>query len=275
MVSMGKRGKFSEEEINFVKQNAHEKSIEDLARYLDRNPKTIKKLVDSLNLSHRDMSPDEYDKVSLKNRLYSKEYWPEVNRQFTPGEIDYFVAIWIQLIQQFREDVLPTEELQIKQLITTEILMNRCMVERKRNLEEVERLDSILIEEYARPLGERNTDRIMNLEQQMSLVRGAQSTHTTEYTKLSKEYKDLAKDLKATRDQRLQRIEDGKTSWIGLIRMLEDEIMREREGLDMEIMSASADKSLQELGEYHTYDDGTVDRPMLTPEIVLEKDDEE
>ena len=82
---MGKRGKFSEEEINFVKQNAHEKSIEDLARYLDRNPKTIKKLVDSLNLSHRDMSPDEYDKVSLKNRLYSKEYWPEVNRQFTPG----------------------------------------------------------------------------------------------------------------------------------------------------------------------------------------------
>ncbi len=272
---MGKRGKFSEEEINFVKQNAHEKSIEDLARYLDRNPKTIKKLVDSLNLSHRDMSPDEYDKVSLKNRLYSKEYWPEVNRQFTPGEIDYFVAIWIQLIQQFREDVLPTEELQIKQLITTDILMNRCMVERKRNLEEVERLDSILTEEYARPLGERNTDRIMNLEQQMSLVRGAQSTHTTEYTKLSKEYKDLAKDLKATRDQRLQRIEDGKTSWIGLIRMLEDEIMREREGLDMEIMSASADKSLQELGEYHTYDDGTVDRPMLTPEIVLEKDDEE
>ena len=115
------------------------------------------------------------------------------------------------------------------------------MVERKRNLEEVERLDSILTEEYARPLGERNTDRIMNLEQQMSLVRGAQSTHTTEYTKLSKEYKDLAKDLKATRDQRLQRIEDGKTSWIGLIRMLEDEIMREREGLDMEIMSASAD----------------------------------
>ena len=272
---MGKRGKFSEEEINFVKQNAHEKSIEDLARYLDRNPKTIKKLVDSLTLSHRDMSPDEYDKVSLKNRLYSKEYWPEVNRQFTPGEIDYFVAIWIQLIQQFREDVLPTEELQIKQLITTDILMNRCMVERKRNLEEVERLDSILTEEYARPLGERNTDRIMNFEQQMSLVRGAQSTHTTEYTKLSKEYKDLAKDLKATRDQRLQRIEDGKTSWIGLIRMLEDEIMREREGLDMEIMSASADKSLQELGEYHTYDDGTVDRPMLTPEIVLEKDDEE
>ncbi len=272
---MAKRGKFSEEEINFVKQNAQDKSIEDLAKYLDRTPKTVKKLLENLNLSHSDMSQEEYDKVSLRNRLHLTEYWPEVHRQFTLREISYFEAVWIQLIQQFREDVLPTEELQIKQLITTDILMNRCMVERKRNLEEVERLDILLKEEYARPLGERNVDRIMNLEQQMSLIRGAQSTHTTEYTKLSKEYKDLAKDLKATRDQRLQRIEDGKTSWIGLIRMLEDEIVREREGIDMEMISISADKSLDKYSEYHTYDDGAIDRPMLTPETVLEKDEEE
>ena len=272
---MAKRGKFSEGEINFVKQHAHEKSLEDLAKYLDRNPKTVKKLLDNLNLSHTDMSQDEYDKVSLKNKLHAKEYWEEINRQFTSGEISYFEAIWIQLIQQFREDVLPTEELQIKQLITTDILMNRCMVERKRNLEDIERLDSILKEEYARPMGERNTDRIMNIEQQLSMIRGSQSTHTTEYTKLSKEYKDLAKDLKATRDQRLQRIEDGKTSWIGLLRMLEDETVREREGFDMEMMSVSADKALEKYTEYHSYDDGMVDRPVLTPEAVLEKDNEE
>ena len=272
---MAKRGKFSEEEINFVKQNASEKSVEDLSRYLDRNPKTVKKLLDKLSLSHSDMSQDEHDKVSLKNKLHDKEYWEEVKRQFTPGEIIYFEAIWVQLIQQFREDVLPTEELQIKQLITTDILMNRCMVERKRNLEDIERLDSILKEEYSRPIGERNTDRIMNMEQQLALIRGSQSTHTTEYTKLSKEHKDLAKDLKATRDQRLQRIEDGKTSWIGLLRMLEDETVREREGLDMEIISASADKALNKYTEYHSYDDGMIDRPVLTPEAVLEKDTEE
>ena len=272
---MAKRGKFSEEEINFVKQNAYNKSIEDLAKYLDRNPKTVKRLLGTLNLTHGDMSPEEHDKVSLKNKLHLKEYWGEIGRQFTPREIPYFEAMWVQLIQQFREDVLPTEELQIKQLITTDILMNRCMVERKRALEDVERLDDMLKEEYAQPPGERNTDRLMNLEQQVSLARGAQSTHTTEYTKLSKEYKDLAKDLKATRDQRLQRIEDGKTSWIGLIRMLEDEIVREREGFDMEVMSTSADKSLKELSEYHKYNDGMVDMPMLTPETILEKEEEE
>ena len=57
--------------------------------------------------------------------------------------------------------------------------------------------------------------------------------------------------------------------------MLEDEIVREREGFDMEVMSTSADKSLKELSEYHKYNDGMVDMPMLTPETILEKEEEE
>lgn len=272
---MGKRGKFSKEEVNFIKQNSPYKSIEDIAKYLDRNPKTIKKMVNQLNLAHKEMSADEYDDVSLKNKLHEREYWPEILLQFTDREIPYFELIWIKLIKQFREDVLPTEELQIKQLITTEILMNRSLVERKRSLEDIDRLDDIVREEYIKPLGERDIEKIMNIEQQLALSRGSQSSHTTEYTKLSREYKDLAKDLKATRDQRLKRIEDGKGSWIGLIRMLEDETTREREGLDMEIMRISADKAEEELSEYHAYGDGKVDRPFMTPEIVLEKEDEE
>ena len=72
---MAKRGKFSKEEINFVKQNAHDKSIEDLAKYLDRKPKTVKRLLGTLNLSHGDMSPEEHDKVSLKNRLHEKDHY--------------------------------------------------------------------------------------------------------------------------------------------------------------------------------------------------------
>ena len=271
---MGKRGKFSEEELNFIKQNVRTKSVDQIAHYLDRNPKTVRKHIENLDIAHKDMTPEEFDNLSLRNKLHSREYWTEVKRQFTEREISYFEKIWVKLIKQFREDILPTEELQIKQLITTDILMNRSMVERKRSLEEIERIDVVLLEEYAKPLGERNPERIMNLEQQLSLVRGSQSTHTNEYTKLSKEYKDLAKDLKATRDQRLQRIEDGKTSWIGLIRMLEDEDVREREGIDMEVMALSADKAMDELSEYHSYEDGKVDRPIMTPDVVLEKDDE-
>lgn len=268
-----KRGKFSDEELNFIKRNSNEKTIEEIAQYLDRNPKTVRRVVDNMNLTTSDMSIDEKDEVSLRKKLLNKDYWSEVEKQFTETEIDYFISIWVQLIKQFREDVLPTEELQIKQLITIEILINRCMVERKRSLEDIERLSENLAAEYAIPIEDRDMNMLMNLEQQLSLARGTQTTHTNEYAKLSKEYKDLAKDLKATRDQRLKRIEDGKTSWIGLIRMLEDEAVREREGREMEVLGFAADKARKELSEYHSYEDGKLDMPILTPDTVIDKDD--
>jgi len=268
-----KRGKFSEEDLQFIKQNSSDKSIEDIAKYLDRSPKTVKRLMENMNLVTTEMSLDEKDEVSLRKRLLNKDYWTEVEKQFTENEIDYFISIWIQLIKQFREDVLPTEELQIKQLITTEILLNRCMVERKRALEEIERLTENITSEYAASPEHRDMNMLLNLEQQLSLARSSQTTYTTEYTKISKEYKDLAKDLKATRDQRLRRIEDGKSSWIGLIRMLEDESAREREGKEMGILSAAADRSSAELSGYHSYEDGKLDVPILTPETAIDKDD--
>jgi hypothetical protein len=272
---MGKRGPFSEDELNFIKEYSSEKTIEQIAVYLDRNPKTVAKQIEKINVAHTEMTQDEIDFVKLKETLHSKEYWSEVLRQFTDVEISYFEKVWVKLIKQFREDVLPTEELQIKQLITTDILMNRCMVERKRCLNEINRLDEEITREYATDIEHRDIEMLLNLEQQISLARGSQGTHTTEYTKLSKEYKDLAKDLKATRDQRLQRIEDGKTSWVGLLRMLEEEDVREREGRDMGILKAAADNQWDILSEFHEYEDGTVDRPVLTPEVIKKKELEE
>ena len=129
-----KRGKFSEDELQFIRDHSTEKTVDEIAKYIDRSPKTVKRVMDNMNLVTTDMSIDEKDEVSLRKKLLDKEYWTEIEKQFTENEIDYFISIWIQLIKQFREDVLPTEELQIKQLITTEILINRCMVERKRAL---------------------------------------------------------------------------------------------------------------------------------------------
>ena len=69
--------------------------------------------------------PEGYD--TLKNKLHSKSFWTEIVRQFDAdsGELTYFENTWINLVKQFREDVLPAEELQIKQFITIDILINR------------------------------------------------------------------------------------------------------------------------------------------------------
>lgn len=55
--------------------------------------------------------------------------------------------------------------------------------------------------------------------------------------------------------------------------MLEDEEIREREGRQMEILSMSTDKNKKDLMEYHQYQDGAVDIPILTPESIAAKNE--
>ena len=202
--------------------------------------------------------------------MHSKTFWSEIIRQFDEdtGELKYFEDTWIGLIKQFREDVLPAEELQIKQFITIDILINRSMKERKRHISDTEKLQKLVDDQYAKPEIERDIPKLANLETQLGFARNSISNYTNEYTKLLNEQQKISKDLKATREQRIKRVEDGKSSWTGLIRMLEDEEIREREGKQMEILALATARVKQKVTEFHQYNDGGIDKPFLTPESV-------
>jgi len=264
-----KRGQLSLEEEKFIKDNIDTLSIEEIASNLNRNSTPIERFVkeNKLLLNNKEES-NEYE--ILKIKLHSKPFWQEILRQFDEdsGELKYFEDTWIGLIKQFREDVLPAEELQIKQFITIDILINRSMKERKRHITETEKLQRLVDKEYEKKEEERDIPKLANLETQLSFARNSIASYTNEYTKLLNEQQKISKDLKATREQRIKRIEDGKSSWVGLIRMLEDEEIREQEGRQMEIIRMATEKAKQNLADYHNYQDNTVDIPFLTPETV-------
>ena len=148
------------------------------------------------------------------------------------------------------------------------------MKERKRHIADTEKLQEEVDREYKLPEDLRDGPKLANLETQLSFARNSIANYTNEYTKLLNEQQKISKDLKATREQRIKRIEDGKSSWIGLIRMLEDEEIREKEGREMEIMNMSVEQQIKKLSEYHEYQDGEVDTPLLTPETVQDKKDD-
>lgn len=262
-----KRGQLSLDEEQFIQDNIDKLSIEDIANAINRHVKPVERYINENQLLNSN-NKAEYD--NLKRKLHSKTFWNEITRQFDrdTGELDYFEDTWVGLVKQFREDVLPAEELQIKQFITIDILINRSMKERKRHISETEKLQRAVDKEYEKPEDQRDIPKLANMETQLSFARNSIANYTNEYTKLLNEQQKISKDLKATREQRIKRIEDGKSSWAGLIRMLEDEELREKEGREMEILSMSAEKSTNKLREYHTYQDGIVDKPFLTPESV-------
>jgi hypothetical protein len=264
-----KRGQLSLDEEKFIKESVEELSIEDIASKLNRNIAPIQRFIKENRLLIAN-SEDSNEYEILKIKLHSKTFWQEILRQFDEdsGELKYFEDTWIGLIKQFREDVLPAEELQIKQFITIDILINRSMKERKRHISETEKLQKLVDKEYEKPEEQRDIPKLANLETQLSFARNSIASYTNEYTKLLNEQQKISKDLKATREQRIKRIEDGKSSWVGLIRMLEDEEIREQEGRQMEIIRMATDKAKSQLAEYHNYQDGSVDLPFLTPETV-------
>ena len=146
------------------------------------------------------------------------------------------------------------------------------MKERKRHITETEKLQKAVDKEYEKPEDQRDIPKLSNLETQLSFARNSIANYTNEYTKLLNEQQKISKDLKATREQRIKRIEDGKSSWVGLIRMLEDEEIREKEGREMEILSLATEKVKKTLGEYHAFADNILDKPFLTPETVILED---
>jgi hypothetical protein len=263
-----KRGQLSLNEEKYIKENALSLSAEQIASNLNRHTAPIKRYISENNLL---INPEEkliYQ--TLKDKLHSKTFWNEITRQFDneTGELEYFEDTWVGLIKQFREDVLPAEELQIKQFITIDILINRSMKERKRHIAETEKLQKLVDKEYEKNEDQRDIPKLANLETQLSFARNSIANYTNEYTKLLNEQQKISKDLKATREQRIKRIEDGKSSWVGLIRMLEDEEVREKEGREMEILNMAAQQAKHKLQEYHTYQDGVIDIPLLTPEFM-------
>lgn len=263
-----KRGQLSNDEMDFIRDNVGEMTIEDIATSLNRNTTPIEKFIVQNNLSF-DREQNKTDE-NLRLKLHAKSFWSEIEKQFDQdsGELKYFEDTWIGLIKQFREDVLPAEELQIKQFITIDILINRSMKERKRHISETERLQKQVDLEYKLPEDQRDIPRLSNLETQLNFARNSIASYTNEYTKLLSEQQKISKDLKATREQRIKRIEDGKSSWVGLIRMLEDELIREKEGKEMEIISLATSKAKEKLYQNHQYEDGKVDQPILTPESL-------
>ena len=268
-----KRGKLSNDEMDFIRTHAEKKTVVEIAEYLNRTTAPVEKFLKNQNIVSSEMNDEDAALSGLIDDLHSKPYWAEVLLQFTKKEVVYFEANWIRIVLQFREDLLYTEELQLKDLITLNILINRCLEEKKQHLEDKERMQTLLNKEYAKPDEERNFLEIGNLEQQVGIARASVGAFVTEYKNLLGESKAITKALKATREKRVKRIEDSKSSWIGHLRMLEEEGLRERSGIDLVVQVKAKDMAIEKLSEWHQYEDGTVDQPFLNFETVKNEDD--
>jgi len=261
-----KKGRFSNEEMEFIEANAEVLSVEEIAYELDRDPDSVKKWIgEKIGFSAK-----QKKEAAVANELKAKPYYRELKHQFTDEELDMFEFHFKKMWSQFKDDVFHTEEMQIIDTIKLEILMNRILRSQQENQTEISTYERLVQTEKAVDKDQRDMDYIMQLERQIAVLRASQETLSKDYKDLQARKATMLKDLKGTREQRIKAIEDSKQTFGTLVKQLAtDASFRTKIGLEMEKMRLAAEKEKERLSEYHEYEDGTVDQPFLTPETLI------
>ncbi len=265
-----KRGRMSKVDMQYIRDNAHFKNYVDIAEELDREPVAIKNYIETkLNLTvNLSTKGGPVDLVNTK--LKDKNIWLTLVQQFSEEELDHIEYEWGQINEQFKGDILPLEELQVVDAIRMGVLMNRDLIQQRKN--------STMIEEYELEITKAKKEipldiaQVANMELQLITVRTSQEVLGKDYRDLQDKKNNIIKLIKGTREQRVKRVESSKesfTQW--MTQIVNDQDTRRNLSIRMEKMRLSMIDEEVRLSAYHKYEDGGIDQPFLTPQTV--KDD--
>lgn len=272
-----KKGRITKQESKYILENI-EKDYKIVANELSRDPKSllsfIKKKVSSGDFPEPSWLTGNIEEEKAKYHLKARPYYNELKDQFTADELKLFEYHWTKIIAQFGEDVIATEEIQVVDLIKLELLMNRSLKSNKANVEQITALEALIAEERAVDPDQQRGDEIFNMERQVASLRAAQESLNRDYRDLQDKKNKMLKDMKGTREQRIKRFEDKKTSFSGWMAYLAaNPEVTQQYGYDLAKMTLAMEAEKERLSQWHKFQDGEVDQPFLTPETV--KDEEE
>ena len=260
-----KKGRISKEEERIIGRIIDSMTVEDIAKKLDRDVESINNFVK--RKFKVGISGEEAAAFSLEDR----PYYHELSGQFTDEELELFKYHWSRIIAQFKDDVFPTEELQVVDVIKLELLMNRCLKSSKDNIIDMNTFDKLIKDERALDKDQRDQDYIFNLERQVAALRASQESLNKDYRELQGKKAGMLREMKGTREQRIKRLEDSKQSFVSWVaHLMQDPETMKKYGIEMEKMRMAMEKEKDRLSAYHKYEDGVVDQPFLTPDTVKE-----
>lgn len=282
----GYGGRWSNEDKEFIEQNATKMPAQEIAVRLGKKLKTVKAYIKkNVGYVHEQARPEDNEKVLIRQDLRKTLAWQKLKDEFSEPELCYFEEEYVALVAQFKDDVLKTEEQQIRKAITIDILMRRNLVGRKKALEDIVRLERLQgqasrdYERERKSLSQDNRTRreamLLNIETQLQGARAAEQSKTKEYSDLDNRHQKLMEALKATREQRISRVETSKRSYLEVLKDLQEADKREVEGRHIEMMKRASEREYRRLAAPHQYADGNEDLPILSAETVKLLDEQE
>jgi hypothetical protein len=254
-----KTGRLSVSEQESIKKMVGSKSIAEIADLLRRRPQTIKNFAKKMPALEAEENIHDIERTPI---------WRDLQRQLEDEELLLFREEYIRYIEQFKNDVLYTETVQICDAIKLGILGNRCLAETKTLNGAMRKLD----EEISRITEENDghlTPEAMDIEQQRMALLANFETQSKEYQNFMNLKDKAFKALKVTRDQRYAKVESARTSFVNWMQnILEDSEHNVRVGKYIEKNRLAMEKEGRRLSQPYQYEDGDYDIPFLNADTV-------
>lgn len=267
---MIKNGRIPNDEIEKILELAEKIPYTDIALQFNRNPETIKKLIEKRvgkKLLVGGKSNPAYD---IKKSIV----WKELKEQFSDEELEYFLYHWERTINQFKDDVFPTEEMQIVDMIKLDIFMMRIGKDLRKAIKEIDEIQQLI--DIEKKLEIPDQSKISSLGHDITLIMAAKEAVNKEYTQYQQRKENMLKELKATRAERIKKIEESGKTVIGWItQLMQDSKLRKELGVRMEKMRIAVDLEKVRLMEPHSYIDKSEDCPLYSSDTIKYLKDKE
>lgn len=273
-----KKGVFSAAERAFIVKYRAELSPAEIAKKLGRNESGVLNelaRIDGLPIPGRVRKKPGDAAVALSpaQELKDSAAWKQLKEELLPEEVAYFKEQFEELMSQFKDDVLAAEKTQIFKVIRLAVFMNRVSRELKMVAAEwndKQRLAQGLAAKIAAGLAsDKEADMHHAITLRMADLFAQRSQLTKDYSQLEDKHQGLMEDLKATRKQRVDRIDSGKVDFVGKLREFatNDRSRKDSEHF-IELTRRAYAAELARLARPHRYDDNVIDQPVLNVDTV-------
>lgn len=263
--SPGRPKDLQDNEKEFIKKNAGTLSPAEIARSLHRKTEIVLNYMrdESLIISNKS---GQKSNNQIERELKKKPFYADLMRQLFPEELDFFNEHWIGMMSQFNGDLMPSEELELKELLIIEILKNRESAAEKERLEEKSRLEKEIRQE--RSLKQPDREKIRDLQQTLTQYSSASSTYVRNFKDLCEKADKMRKALHASRQDRVKNYENSKVDFVSWLKLIEDNDQKLKASREMEIMKQAQIKERQRLYDNHEYANKEIAPPILNEDSV-------
>jgi hypothetical protein len=262
-----KKGPPSNGDIAFIGKNAETMSDEQMAEALNRSVDFVQKI-----RVQQPVKMKAEEGTDIITALRVKHWWNTIRKQLFEEEITFFESTWANLNTQF-EDVVPTDELVLRDLIMYDILANRNLTQQKSVMDTVTTLQSQINNEYKLAPELRDRGALSDWNTQINSCRSAHLSLQKSYSDIDDRKVKSYQSLKSTREQRYKLLKESKNNFFDMLQMLDSREMKIKEGRYMELFKIATEREKvrfeQEVDYTGNGDSNGV--PMLTPELIEQR----